>query len=43
MIKEIKKGRDAVTGRFISIEEARRRPSTTVIVTIKREIKNKGI
>jgi len=28
-------GRDAKTGEFISIEEATRRPTTTVIETIK--------
>jgi hypothetical protein len=28
-------GRDARTGRFISVAEARRRPATTVIETIR--------
>jgi hypothetical protein len=35
MAKTIKIGRDARTGRFISIEEANRRPSTTVIEKVK--------
>ena len=30
-------GRDARTGRFISVREARRRPKTTVVETIKRK------
>lgn len=30
-----KRGRDAKTGKFISIEQAKRRPKTTVIETIK--------
>ena len=29
-----KRGRDAVTGRFITIEEARQRPATTTIETL---------
>ena len=28
-------GRDAGTGRFISVEEAKRRPTKTVVETIK--------
>lgn len=32
-----KVGRDARTGRFIPVEEAKRRPSTTVVETIKRK------
>jgi hypothetical protein len=28
-------GRDAGTGRYITVEEARRRPNTTVIETVK--------
>ncbi len=35
MAKTVKKGRDAKTGKFIPIKEAKRRPSTTVIETIK--------
>lgn len=35
MSKTVQKGRDARTGRFISIEEANRRPSTTVIEKVK--------
>ncbi len=30
-------GRDAKTGRFIKVKEAQRRPSTTVVETIKRK------
>jgi len=30
-------GRDAKTGRFIPVKEAKRRPSTTVVETIKRK------
>ena len=33
---ERKIGRDAITGRFIPIKEAERRPTTTVVETIKR-------
>lgn len=29
-------GRDAITGKFISVAEAERRPETTVIETIRR-------
>lgn len=35
MSKSVQKGRDAKTGRFIPIEEANRRPSTTVIEKVK--------
>ena len=30
-------GRDAKTGRFIPVDEAKRRPSTTVVETIKKK------
>ena len=33
--KSRKVGRDAKTGRFIPVKEAKRRPSTTVVETIK--------
>jgi hypothetical protein len=36
MAKTGKAGRDAKTGRFIPIPEAKRRPTTTVVETIKR-------
>ena len=35
MARQSKRGRDARTGKFITIKEARRRPNTTVIETIK--------
>ena len=35
MSKTVQKGHDARTGRFISIEEANRRPSTTVVEKVK--------
>lgn len=35
MSKTVQKGRDARTGRFIPIEEANRRPSTTVVEKVK--------
>ena len=35
--KTKKIGRDARTGRFIPVKEARRRPKTTVVETIKRK------
>jgi len=35
MARTSKRGRDAKTGEFIPIKEAKRRPSTTVIETIK--------
>lgn len=31
-----KVGRDAKTGKFITVAEARRRPSTTVVETMKK-------
>ena len=34
---ERKIGRDAKTGRFIPVEEARRKPSTTVVETIRKK------
>ena len=34
--KTTKIGRDAKTGHFISVEEAKRRPNTTVVETIKK-------
>lgn len=36
-------GRDACTGKFISVKEARRRPSTTVVETIKHTVSRKTI
>lgn len=36
-----KRGRDAKTGEFISVSEARRRPGTTVVETIKPPKKRK--
>jgi len=30
-------GRDARTGKFIPVKEARRRPATTVVETIKKK------
>jgi hypothetical protein len=35
-------GRDASTGEFISVEEARRRPKTTVVETISKPAPKKG-
>lgn len=35
MARKSKRGRDAGTGKFISIEEAKRRPKTTTIETVK--------
>jgi hypothetical protein len=34
---ERKIGRDAKTGRFIPVEKAKRKPSTTVVETIRRK------
>lgn len=34
-------GRDANTGKFIPVKEAQRRPSTTVVETIKTTKKSK--
>ena len=35
----IKVGRDAGTGRFISVKEAKRRKKTAIVQTIKRKAK----
>jgi len=35
MARQSKRGRDAGTGQFITIKEAKRRPKTTVVETIK--------
>lgn len=35
--KTSKIGRDARTGKFIPVKEAKRRPSTTTVETIKRK------
>lgn len=37
-----KVGRDAKSGQFVPVREAQRRPSTTVIETIKPPCKPKG-
>jgi len=34
--KTVKIGRDAKSGEFIPVKEAQRRPSTTVVETIKK-------
>jgi hypothetical protein len=39
--KSRKIGRDAKTGQFIPVKEAKARPSTTVVETIKRPKKKK--
>lgn len=39
MAKKIKIGRDAKTGKFITVAEAKRRPNTTVIETVKKKKK----
>jgi len=31
----MRRGRDATNGRFITVKEAKKRPSTTVIETVK--------
>ena len=36
---KIKVGRDAITGRFISVKEAQRRKKTAIVETIKRKRK----
>jgi hypothetical protein len=36
-----KAGRDAKSGQFVSLKEARRRPATTIIETIKARPKGK--
>jgi hypothetical protein len=41
MAKTSKIGRDAKTGLFIPVKEAEKRPSTTVVETIKRPTKKK--
>lgn len=41
MAKKIKIGRDAETGRFISIKETQKRPKSTIVETIKKPIKKK--
>lgn len=41
MAKKIKIGRDVITGRFIPVEEAQKRPNSTVVETIKKPIKKK--
>ena len=38
-VKSRKIGRDAKTGKFIPVKEAKRRPSTTVVETIKTKKK----
>ena len=35
MARKSKRGRDSGTGKFISIEEANRRPKTTTVETVK--------
>ena len=35
MSKTVEKGRDAKTGRFISIDDAKKRPNNTVIEKVK--------
>jgi hypothetical protein len=35
MSYSFKVGRDAITGKFISVEEARRRKNTAIVQTIK--------
>ncbi len=35
--KTTKIGRDASTGKFIPVKEAKRRPKTTVVETIKKQ------
>lgn len=36
MVKTFKVGRDAGSGKFVTVREAQRRPATTVVETIKR-------
>jgi len=36
MAKSMKIGRDAGSGKFITVKDAQRRPTTTVVETIKR-------
>ncbi len=35
--KSFKVGRDAKTGKFIPVNDAKRRPTTTVVETIKKK------
>lgn len=35
--QSIKIGRDAKTGQFISVKQAKKRPATTIVQTIKRK------
>lgn len=35
MVKTYKRGRDAQTGRFITVKEAKERPSKAVVETVK--------
>lgn len=37
MVKSIKIGRDAKTGQFIPVKTAEKRPTTTVVETIKKK------
>jgi hypothetical protein len=37
LVKTTKIGRDAKNGEFISVKEAKRRPSTTTVETIKKK------
>ena len=39
MTKAVKIGRDATTGKFITVAEARRRPTKTVVETIRKASK----
>lgn len=34
-------GRDAKTGRFISVKKAKRRPATTVVATVRKSTRPK--
>ena len=42
MAKSRKIGRDAGSGQFIPVDEAKRRPKTTVVETIKNPPSGKG-
>jgi hypothetical protein len=37
-----KRGRDSVNGRFIRVEEAKKRPRETTIETVKKPVKKCG-
>lgn len=37
MKKSGERARDAITGRLVTLEEARRRPDTTVVETFKKD------